>query len=782
MTSRGDALAAQILQGGRSHHRRGRKYRQLDYEALKEQARASDRAVSARAGRVKALQAKSKAKQETRLMQAHSRLWIRQHIALEKERMQQERELEMLLEGWERHESDHDNGRRSQVMAEDKMGEQGKKGEKEGDGAAAMKAEVFGHNEGRQDKEKSGCAMARGKEQSPNPFVDDQNKNYNLALLAQEWRDSRMRTEDAIAAIVVQVYDARESVAHSARHQERAREHLKRLHALLGRGTSRLAQQCRKLRADVATIDTAHRLVRLADALNPWGSGGAALCELAIEASTGGGEGDRNQALAAAEAAVVNEDEEVETVGEEGEADIMVAVSEKGNKHRGGDAAAGSAAGDGTGPSVPMTIMVRTPTGGNGTGAGDSDEAKLSAIIEDCEDAQLRADLYDMLARHRSQHRERLTDLARVFSDVLRTPFDGWDPGHHARFLAVTTTCSAHRKAVEVTASGLSGNKFCLDALQRQFPDCTPTMLLDHQRWVTALRFCLRKRRELRATCAREASELLHHARQAIREANTVRERRMAAAATREALQEVRLQLTERLLELKRARLEELREREMRAAREAVQNEEVRAREARRQALLRAKAKREIERFRKHRRAVADNAREASEAAEHAARERDRQAAPARVERIGYRRELEHTRAQRRQQERQHARQEAAEREARLDALRETVRVEAPADEARLHGDTQATRVAAREGRAARDRARAHSGRIRQHVRAAPPGYSDKAITSDRRYRVEAALREAGLFGTDYARDIMRAVPANRAARRDAQTTLLRPDGGMTLR
>ena len=45
--------------------------------------------------------------------------------------------------------------------------------------------------------------------------------------------------------------------------------------------------------------------------------------------------------------------------------------------------------------------------------------------------------------------------------------------------------------------------------------------------------------------------------------------------------------------------------------------------------------------------------------------------------------------------------------------------------------------------------------------------YNDKDLLSNPRFRVENALREAGLINSDYARNVLKSIPTNQAPRKD---------------
>jgi len=128
------------------------------------------------------------------------------------------------------------------------------------------------------------------------------------------------------------------------------------------------------------------------------------------------------------------------------------------------------------------------------------------------------------------------------------------------------------------------------------------------------------------------------------------------------------------------------------------------------------------------------------------------------TERVGFRREEDDRRTQQRLDKKKEEELAEERRLLRLQALRDTVKVVAEANPERLTQDTAATRAAAMEGNSARARIRAAAGEMQRFD---VHGFSDDKITGDRRLRVEAALRDAGL-----AVGVQRRADRGRAARR----------------
>jgi hypothetical protein len=118
---------------------------------------------------------------------------------------------------------------------------------------------------------------------------------------------------------------------------------------------------------------------------------------------------------------------------------------------------------------------------------------------------------------------------------------------------------------------------------------------------------------------------------------------------------------------------------------------------------------------------------------------------------------------------------EHAARERRLADLRATVQVTAQRDAERTFGHTQASRAAAAAGADLRDHRYLEQleGNTRSFVN---HGFSAAQIGADKRVKVEAALRAAGLAGSDYARQALQRVQPPTAPRADMASTVFRSD------
>ncbi|XP_063673735.1 coiled-coil domain-containing protein 148-like [Bolinopsis microptera] len=109
--------------------------------------------------------------------------------------------------------------------------------------------------------------------------------------------------------------------------------------------------------------------------------------------------------------------------------------------------------------------------------------------------------------------------------------------------------------------------------------------------------------------------------------------------------------------------------------------------------------------------------------------------------------------------------EEEQRRKEQLDKLAATVAVEAPYDPARVHRDTKATTARLKE-----------SDYIGKFQLFKVVGYEDSAISGDMRWKVEKALRNAGLMTTDYGRQIMKNIAPPVEPRKDMISTVFKKD------
>ena len=237
------------------------------------------------------------------------------------------------------------------------------------------------------------------------------------------------------------------------------------------------------------------------------------------------------------------------------------------------------------------------------------------------------------------------------------------------------------------------------------------------------------------------------------------------------AFDQLRLGLTEKVLQWKEVRLAETLQADAESEREQEQLAAAAATESRRLEAERAALKAQVEAFRAERAHRAEAEAATAAAAEAEAEEVRAEAAVVNAERVAYRRQLEVEREARAQAAAEAEAALAAAREERLAALRATVQVFAEADFDRLSGHTNASYAQAVEAHERRlDIARTADGPAPRHMQRY--GFSADDIAGDKRLRLEAMMRSQGISGSAYAREALKRVAPPTAPRRDHISTV----------
>ena len=104
-------------------------------------------------------------------------------------------------------------------------------------------------------------------------------------------------------------------------------------------------------------------------------------------------------------------------------------------------------------------------------------------------------------------------------------------------------------------------------------------------------------------------------------------------------------------------------------------------------------------------------------------------------------------------------------RKEQLDKLAATVAIEAEDDPTRIFRDTEASACKQKE-----------TDYVDNYQLFKMFGYEDSAIQSDMRFKVETALRNAGLVNTDYGRSIMKSIRPPVEPRKDMESTVFKKD------
>ncbi|XP_015766130.1 PREDICTED: coiled-coil domain-containing protein 148-like [Acropora digitifera] len=137
-------------------------------------------------------------------------------------------------------------------------------------------------------------------------------------------------------------------------------------------------------------------------------------------------------------------------------------------------------------------------------------------------------------------------------------------------------------------------------------------------------------------------------------------------------------------------------------------------------------------------------------------------------QRVKYREEQLQLRLEANQKAKELAEEQEMEKQRRLDKLRQQVQVHIEDDPERIFKTTEASQARV---------ASIYEEELElQHPLFDIHGYDEKKITSDRRLRVEKALRDAGIHNSDYARRIMASIQPPQQPRKDQHSTLFKSD------
>eukprot|EP00043_Microstomoeca_roanoka_P012080 m.115992 g.115992 ORF g.115992 m.115992 type:complete len:689 (-) comp15384_c0_seq1:147-2213(-) len=398
--------------------------------------------------------------------------------------------------------------------------------------------------------------------------------------------------------------------------------------------------------------------------------------------------------------------------------------------------------------------------------------ADFDAIIAACTLPGLASQLRRTFQESMRHCRERLIDLHDAYLDVISTPYGNWAPDEHYLFDVALSSYTSAKTLGQLQFQGLSARQLAFDYLRKALPHQNRKALADHDEWLSACRFYTTMRKQVTLANQREMTACLDDIRGILAEEMHLAEQRRQQLEEQTRTQEHQLQLMQRLLELRRQRMERMQEEAkqqhaLEAQARAIQIKEEQREHRHRERVAKALANYHAEQQAMKEYTEAQQAEQLQQLLEH-----QRQQARVNAGRVTYRQEQHEQKLVELEAQRLAKEQEETEREARLEALRQQVRpTEIPDDPGRILRPTKAMEASMMEAKRERE------------LKALLPtmgvlGYDDKSITSDPRFKLAAALRKAGLQTSDYARQAMMRMQGAAPSRRDAESTLYRPDGG----
>ncbi|GFS23730.1 coiled-coil domain-containing protein 148-like, partial [Elysia marginata] len=325
-----------------------------------------------------------------------------------------------------------------------------------------------------------------------------------------------------------------------------------------------------------------------------------------------------------------------------------------------------------------------------------------------------------------------------------------WDPEDHFQFVAIHDQYPRelpNRRAL------------LFDRLKRHLPRRSRSSLCNHEDWWMDYKYYYERLKGIYVDWARDRRELLSKVQMVFSE-----------AAVAQELEDVRREYYHRqklLCEVLYEKVRQWREQKMEALQLELQlNEERRqiaqereAQEKEAEQKKRSKEKQQIEDFKQ---GLNRKRLEREEAAEQRLKELKKLMAEQAVhdkERILFREKQLTEKLEERKRKEEEKEKESEELEARLEALREQVRVIAESDPSRTQQPTKAwdAHVHPEDD----EETALMEPLFKMHT------YTSKQITSDHRVKLESRLREAGLHNTDYARRVIRGATPPTMPRRD---------------
>uniref|UniRef100_A0A672UK92 Coiled-coil domain containing 148 n=1 Tax=Strigops habroptila TaxID=2489341 RepID=A0A672UK92_STRHB len=305
--------------------------------------------------------------------------------------------------------------------------------------------------------------------------------------------------------------------------------------------------------------------------------------------------------------------------------------------------------------------------------------------------------------------------------------------------------------------------KLCLDALQRYLPHKSRRDLVVHKKAWDHYHFIRSQRRALILDWAQTRKAFLLKAVTTAAEALAAHEMEVVLANTRQKQQEICANLKEKVLQWKAQQEEAAKLEAAITARRKEEKDKKERLQKEQEMICRAQEKEQVKKYwaekqLKWQKQEEKNLQHLEELrklmAEQAVKDR---------ERVKFRQALLEKRLLKKKELALQAVCEEEEKKKCLELLRQQVAVVAKLDPARVVADTVASK--ARMGIGTKEEFDIQKPLFQLHT------YNEQQIISDPRLRVELALREAGLYKTLYAKEILPKIPPLKLPRRDMEST-----------
>ena len=295
----------------------------------------------------------------------------------------------------------------------------------------------------------------------------------------------------------------------------------------------------------------------------------------------------------------------------------------------------------------------------------------------------LKLELMDL----NSEFQDRLESLSDIFYDVInRGEPCGWAADKHFEYLYIEHQYLSPGAPKLTLKAGQTVRKLFFDRLKMTMPEWKREDLLEHEESVAARRYYQKQGRAIHALWRHQLSTLAVHIDEVVYESQILQEQTFAKEEEQRKFDQVRVEMTRKLLEWNNVRFEESRKAAAQAADTAERQREWEAKEAAREKKVRTVHKKRIKSFRaeqeRERDAIeAEAQRVAALAAELAGEQYE-----VNVVRTEFRKGLEREKQLEVQRYARKQLEEEQARELRLEKLRATVAITAERDVTRTYG------------------------------------------------------------------------------------------------
>ncbi|XP_052094946.1 coiled-coil domain-containing protein 148-like [Mytilus californianus] len=375
----------------------------------------------------------------------------------------------------------------------------------------------------------------------------------------------------------------------------------------------------------------------------------------------------------------------------------------------------------------------------------------------ECSDFDLKVSVLQEFIIMDEKFRERLKYLEEEHSKILKLGRNGgWSDDDHYIFTVIYEQYPHEMK---------NRRKMIIDRLQRHLPKKLRADLVSHEEWCDSNKYFRERKKALMVAWQKGRSALYHKAESIFTEAEMAAQLEEVKAEYNRKQRQVREVLHEKIRNFREQQMEALiiqhkmESEKLQAVRERLKMEaELETKKRTHEKEQVAKFHEEIEK-KQQKQSEKDQKRYDELQAQLAEQAKFDQ------ERIKYRAEQLDAKIEERKYLKEEKRQAEIEKEERLEALREQVRVVAESDPHRILQETEAWQNRYAENEDDIDIQKPLFNVI---------GFTSKQITSDPRMKLEARLRDAGLHNTDYARQIMSKVQPPQPPRRDMESTVFK--------